>query len=129
MTASGVADPTPGGPVAVRVIGVDPGRTPIRPDALFSADPVKDANADPAAVKAASDLRQTMFMGDTLSGMLLHAYAFGTLGTIAIYAAIASFIGAAAMAALSLLGWRHLRRVPAEEEVRLGGREAEPAPA
>jgi len=89
----------------------------------------KDANADPAAVKAAGDLRQTMFMGDTLRGMLLNAYAFGTLGTIAIYAAIASFIGAAAMAALSLLGWRHLRRVPAEEEVRLGRRQAVPAPA
>jgi hypothetical protein len=89
----------------------------------------KNANADPAAVKAAGDLRQTMFMGDTLRGMLLNAYAFGTLGTIAIYAAIASFIGAAAMATLSLLGWRHLRRVPAEEEVRLGGRQAVPAPA
>jgi len=89
----------------------------------------KDANADPAAVKAAGDLRQTMFMGDTLRGMLLNAYAFGTLGTIAIYAAIASLIGAAAMAALSLLGWRHLRRVPAEEEVRLGRRQAVPAPA
>ena len=87
----------------------------------------KDANADPAAVKAAADLRQTMFMGDTLRGMLLNAYAFGTLGTIAIYAAIASFIGAAAMATLSLLGWRHLRRVPAEQEVRLGGHQ--PAPA
>jgi len=37
MTASGVADPTPGGPVAVRVIGVDPGRTPTRADALISA--------------------------------------------------------------------------------------------
>jgi hypothetical protein len=50
-----------------------------------------------------------------------------TLGTIAIYAAIASFIGAAAMAALSLLGWRHLRRVPADQEVRVGIRQ--PAPA
>jgi hypothetical protein len=89
----------------------------------------KDANADPAAVKAAGDLRQTMFMGDTLRGMLLNAYAFGTLGTIAIYAAIASAIGAAAMIVLSLLGWRHLRRVPAEKEVRLGGRQAAPAPA
>ena len=87
----------------------------------------KDAAADPAAVKAAGELRQTMFMGDTLRGMLLNAYAFGTLGTIAIYAAIASFIGAAAMLVLSLLGWRHLRRVPAEEQVRLGG--LQPAPA
>ena len=87
----------------------------------------KNPNADPAAVKAAGDLRQTMFMGDSLRGMLLNAYAFGTLGTIAIYAAIAAAVGALAMAVLTLLGWRHLRRVPAEQEVRLGARQ--PAPA
>jgi hypothetical protein len=87
------------------------------------------ADADPAAVKAAGDLRQTMFLGDTLRGMLLNAYAFGTLGTIAIYAAIASFIDAAAMAVLSLLGWRHLLRAPAEEEGPPGGRQPAPAPA
>jgi hypothetical protein len=87
----------------------------------------KNPSADPAAVKAAGDLRQTMFMGDSLRGMLLNAYAFGTLGTIAIYAAIAAAVGALAMAVLTLLGWRHLRRVPAEQEVRLGARQ--PAPA
>jgi hypothetical protein len=38
-----------------------------------------------------------MFMGDSLRGMLLSAYAFGTLGTIAIYAAIAAAVGALAM--------------------------------
>ena len=83
----------------------------------------KNPSADPAAVKAAADLRQTMFMGDSLRGMLLNAYAFGTLGTIAIYAAIAAAVGALAMAVLTLLGWRHLRRVPAEQEVRLGARQ------
>jgi hypothetical protein len=83
----------------------------------------KNPNADPAAVKAAADLRQTMFMGDSLRGMLLNAYAFGTLGTIAIYAAVAAAVGALAMAVLTLLGWRHLRRVPAEQEVRLGARQ------
>jgi hypothetical protein len=87
----------------------------------------KNPNADPAAVKAAADLRQTMFMGDSLRGLLLNAYAFGTLGMIAIYAAVGSAVGAVAMAVLTLLGWRHLRRVPAEEEVRLGARQ--PAPA
>ena len=44
-------------------------------------------------------------------------------------ATLSRLAGAAAMAALSLLGWRHLRRVPAEEEVRLGRRQAVPAPA
>lgn len=87
----------------------------------------KNPNADPAAVKAAGDLRQTMFMGDSLRGMLLNAYAFGTLGTIAIYAAIASAIGALAMLVLTLLGWRHLRRVPAGQEVHLGARHLVPA--
>jgi hypothetical protein len=81
----------------------------------------KNPNADPVAVKAAADLRQTMFMGDSLRGLLLNAYAFGTLGTIAVYAAIAAGIGAVAMLLLTLLGWRHSRHVPVEQEVRLGG--------
>jgi hypothetical protein len=38
----------------------------------------KSEDADPAAVEAAGELRQTMFMGDTVRGMLLNAYAFGT---------------------------------------------------
>ncbi len=87
----------------------------------------KDSSADPAAVKAAGDLRQTLFMGNTLRGLLLNAYAFGTLATIAIWAAVASGVGALMMLALTLLGYRHLRRVPADQEVRLGG--AVPAPA
>ncbi len=87
----------------------------------------KDTKADPAALKTLGDLRQTLFMGDSLRGLLLNAYAFGTLGTIAIYAAIASGVGALAMLVLTLLGWRHLRRVPADEEVRLGARQPVPA--
>jgi hypothetical protein len=77
--------------------------------------------ADPAKVKALGDLRQTLFMGNSLRGLLLNAYAFGTMGTIALYGAIASFIGAGLLLLLSLLGIRHLRRVPAEQEVRIGG--------
>jgi hypothetical protein len=34
-----------------------------------------------------------MFKGETLRGLLLNAYAFGTMGTIAGIAAIAAFIG------------------------------------
>lgn len=94
--------------------------------ALIAA--TKGPNPDPAKVKQLSDLRQTLFMGNTLRSMLLNAYAFGTIGTIAMYAAWASVIGAAAMLVLSLLGLAHLRRVPAEVEVRLGaGVRAKPA--
>jgi hypothetical protein len=81
----------------------------------------QDKTADPAAVGELGQLRQTLFMGNTLRGLLLNAYAFGTMGTIALWGAIASFIGAAAMFILSLLGIRHLRAVPAEQEVRVGG--------
>lgn len=87
----------------------------------------KDKTADPAAVATLSDLKQTLFMGNSLRGLLLNAYAFGTLGTIAVYAAIASALAGLAMAVLSLLGLRHLRTVPAEQEVRYGRRA--PAPA
>ena len=66
-------------------------------------------------------------MGNTLRGMLLNAYAFGTMATIASYGAMAAFAGAGLLVLLSLLGLLHLRRVPAAQEVRLGG--AAPAPA
>ncbi|MGZ4454764.1 MAG: hypothetical protein ACXVEH_13650 [Nocardioides sp.] len=60
--------------------------------------------------QALGQLRQTMFMGDTLRGLLLYGYAFATIGTIALYAAIASFVGAGLLLVLSLLGLRHARR-------------------
>jgi len=65
---------------------------------------------DAKATKDLGDLRQTLFMGTTLRGMLLNAYAFATLGTIAMWAAIASFIGAAVMFALGVLGLRHAHK-------------------
>jgi hypothetical protein len=72
--------------------------------------------------------RQTLFMGETLRGLLLNAYAFGKMGQIAGIAAIVSFIGAGVMLLLSALGFWHLRRVSPETEVlaRLGART--PAP-
>ncbi|MFL6165557.1 MAG: hypothetical protein ACJ710_04675, partial [Ornithinibacter sp.] len=63
------------------------------------------------ATKDLGELRQTLFMGTTLRGMLLNAYAFATLGTIAMWAAIASFIGAAVMLTLGVLGLRHAHQV------------------
>jgi len=84
------------------------------------------ARANPGDAKAAA-LVDLAFKGETLRGLLLNAYAFGTMGTIAMYAGWASFAGAAAMLLLTLLGFLHLRRVPAEQEVRLGGAQASPA--
>lgn len=70
-----------------------------------------DENADPEAVAELAQLRQTLFMGNTLRGLLLNAYAFSTMGMLAGYAAIASFLGAAVLALLGLLGLRHASKV------------------
>ncbi len=51
-----------------------------------------------------------MFKGETLRGLLLNAYAFGTMGMIAGIAAIAAFIAAAVMLILGGLGLMHARR-------------------
>lgn len=76
-------------------------------------------------------LVSTVFKGETLRGLLLNAYAFGQMGTIALYGAIVSFVGAGVMLLLSLLGLAHLQRVPEEAEVKLGRkvRATEPATA
>ena len=60
---------------------------------------------------------QTVFRGTTLRGLLLEAYGFSTLGVIALWAAIASFVLAALMALLVGFGFWHSRRVPVTEEI------------
>lgn len=60
--------------------------------------------------QALGGLRQTLFMGNTLRGLLLYGYAFATIGTIAGYAAIVAFAGAAMLLVLAALGIRHGRR-------------------
>jgi len=74
------------------------------------------AQAAPDDTKLAGQVA-TMFKGETLRGLLLNAYAFGTMGRIAGIAAISAFVGAAIMLLLSLLGFAHLRQVSPEEEV------------
>ena len=80
------------------------------------------ARANPTDTKAAATV-DTVFRGETLRGLLLNAYAFGTIGKIAGYAAIAAFIAAALLLALALLGFAHLRRTP--DDVVLGAPPAE----
>ncbi|MFN0283452.1 MAG: hypothetical protein ACKVZ6_15965 [Kineosporiaceae bacterium] len=70
-----------------------------------------ESRANPADTELAGTV-QTVFRGETLRGLLLNAYAFGTMGTIAGIAAIVSFVGAAVMFVLSALGFVHLRRTP-----------------
>jgi hypothetical protein len=73
---------------------------------------VKGGSADTAKIAALGDLRQTLFMGNTLRGMLLQAYAFGMFGVIAGYAALASLLGGLLFLLLSIAGFAHIRRTP-----------------
>jgi hypothetical protein len=69
-----------------------------------------------AALQAKADVitgqRNTMFKGETLRGLLLSAYAWSTVGTIAGYAAFGAFAAAAIMLVLVGLGVIHHRRTP-----------------
>jgi len=60
---------------------------------------------------------QTMFRGETLRGLLLNAYAFGTIAQIMLWAAIAAFAGAGLLILLALFGFIHLRRTAPEAEM------------
>jgi hypothetical protein len=56
-------------------------------------------------------LRETLFMGNTLRGLLLYGAAFATMGTIAGYAAIGAFVAAVILLILGILGLRHASRM------------------
>jgi hypothetical protein len=60
---------------------------------------------------------QTLFRGETLRGLLLTSYAFGTLGEKAQQVAVACFAGAAVFLVLALLGFWHYRRTPVQAEI------------
>jgi hypothetical protein len=72
----------------------------------------RGGSTDTAQIAKLGELRQTLFMGNTLRGMLLTAYAFGTLGVIASYGAIAALVGGVVMLLLSIAGLIHIRRTP-----------------
>lgn len=72
----------------------------------------RGGSTDTAQIEKLGALRETLFMGNTLRGMLLTAYAFGTLGVIANYGAIAALAGGVVMLLLSIAGLIHIRRTP-----------------
>jgi len=86
------------------------------------------AMADPKNTEL-QGLKQTVFMGTTLRGLLLEAYAFSTVGTIMLWGAIASFIGAAAIALLVALGFRHAARTSEDEKLLAPKAKVAPATA
>jgi len=84
--------------------------------------------SDPGYAAVATE-RQELFMGETLRGLLLNAYAFGTLGQIAGVAAIVCFAFAALFLVLSGLGYWHLRKASPDAELLPNLGSSSPAPA
>ena len=81
------------------------------------------SKADPANAALAAESanlmgqRTTLFMGETLRGLLLYSFAFWQIGQIAMYAAWAAAVGGLLMLVLTLLGFAHLRRVEADATI------------
>lgn len=74
------------------------------------------AMADPKNTALAGQV-ETMFKGETLRGLLLNAYAFGTVGEIAGIAAWVAFGGAGVLLVLAGLGFWHARRIGGDTEI------------
>ena len=54
---------------------------------------------------------QTLFRGETLRSILLNAYGWWTVATIALWAGIAMAVAGVGLGILSILGFRHARKV------------------
>jgi hypothetical protein len=64
-------------------------------------------------LKTAADLQEkadTLFKGETLRSILLNAYGWWTVATIALFVGFALIVAGVVLAILSLLGFRHARR-------------------
>jgi hypothetical protein len=69
------------------------------------------------AYAAAEAKVQTVFQGTTLRGLLLEAYGFSLIATIAFWCGIAAFGIAGLLAVLVVLGMVHARRTNEDEEM------------
>ena len=101
--------------IAVHLSEVAGGQTYAQVSSKLQPPAVKALSPRQIAVLTAQET--TLFQGTTLRGMLLNAYAFWQIGQIALIAAIVSFIAAAIMLVLSVLGFWHVRRTPSEAAI------------
>jgi hypothetical protein len=103
--------------------GIADGQTYSEIDDRGAAQAVEDAREAGASEAEIADLqatadelkaqRDSLFRGETLRGLLLTSFAWGTIGKFAGIAAWVAFAGAALVAALVLAGLVHLRRTRA----------------
>ncbi len=80
----------------------------------------RTAKAGSTQATSLASLEQTSFQGTTLRGMLLNAFAFGTMASIMGWAAIGAYIAAAILLVLAILGLYHSRKTDPEAEILTG---------
>ncbi len=81
-------------------------------DAVATGEPQATVDELQATADGITTNRNTLFKGETLRGLLLSAYAWSTVGTIAGLAAIGAFLAAIVMTILVALGLVHHHKVP-----------------
>jgi hypothetical protein len=101
--------------IAVHLDAVAGGKTYAEVSGQYLAQCSDPAAATSADCQKLAAQKATLFQGETLRGLLLTSYAFDTMGTIAGYAAIAAFVGAALFLVLAVLGFLHARRARQRE--------------
>jgi hypothetical protein len=85
------------------------------------------AQKSPDDTKLAGQV-QTVFRGETLRGLLLNAYAFGTMATVAGIAAWVALGGGGLLLLFGILGMVHARRTPADAQIHVPGWHPENVP-
>jgi hypothetical protein len=73
----------------------------------------REEGLDPKVAAELQGKADTLFKGETLRSILLNAYGWWTVATIALWAGVAMVIAGALLGILSILGFRHARKVSA----------------
>jgi hypothetical protein len=110
--------------IAVHLQGVAGGKTYSEvSEEWIASNPNDPTKRDPAL----GAQRQTLFMGETLRGLLLNVYAFSIFGTLALIGGWVALVGALLFAVLAIAGYFHGHKV--SKDVVLGAPEVEKIPA
>jgi len=99
--------------IAGHLAGVNDGKTYAETSTAARAE-----GLDPDTAAELSAKADTLFKGETLRSIMLNAYGWWTVATIALYAGYAMVALGIILGVLALLGFRHAKRV---EATRVGG--------
>ena len=80
----------------------------------------REEGLDPDVAAELQGKADTLFKGETLRSILLNAYGWWTVSTIAVYAGYAMVIAGLLLGMLAFLGFRHARRAPPFDRDEIG---------